>query len=178
MTCTLCPRNCRANRAANETGFCAAGTTPKIFRYGPHFGEEPPVTGERGSGTVFFSHCTMRCLYCQNHPWSQSNRGDDFTPPQLARLFQTIADQGCHNWNLVSPTPWLPQIREALAIAGARKLPLVFNTSGYECVETLAEYADLADVALCDLRYADNATAAAASGAPDSSGLNSAASND
>ena len=169
MNCTLCPRNCRATRTAPNPGFCGAGLTPRVFRYGPHFGEEPPVNGERGSGTVFFSHCTMRCCYCQNHPWSQSNRGEDMDVPRLSELFKTIAEQGCHNWNLVSPTPWLPQIRNALAplVASGINLPRVYNTSGYESVATLEEYAELADVALCDLRYASNATAAEASQAAD-----------
>jgi len=171
LNCLLCPRKCGASRATpNPPGFCGAGAVARVFRHGPHFGEEPPISGERGSGTVFFSHCTMRCLYCQNHPWSQSNRGEDMDVPRLAEVFKNIAEQGCHNWNLVSPTPWLPQIREAHALAvaqGSRRLPLVFNTSGYECVDTLAEYADLADITLCDLRYADNRTAAEASEAPD-----------
>ncbi len=168
MICSLCPRNCRVSRDAPEhLGFCDAGLTPRVFRYGPHFGEEPPVTGEHGSGTVFCSHCTLRCLYCQNHPWSQSNRGEDIAVPRLTTIFKTLADQKCHNWNLVSPTPWLPQIREALAPLEDVRLPIVYNTSGYESRATLDEYADLIDVALCDLRYADNATARAASQAGD-----------
>ena len=175
MNCLLCPRQCGVDRAKSATGFCNAGVIPRVFRYGPHFGEEPPVSGERGSGTVFFSHCTMRCCYCQNHPWSQSNRGEDMDVPRLAEIFKTLAEQGCHNWNLVSPTPWLPQIREALATAKTTRLPIVFNTSGYERADTLAEYADLADVALCDLRYASNATARAASEAPDYVGVSRAA---
>lgn len=167
--CTLCPRCCRVVRARGAAGFCAARAAPRLFRYGPHFGEEPPLTGSRGSGTLFFSHCTLSCLYCQNHPWSHDNRGEDFSIDQLTELFRTLAVQGCHNWNLVSPTPWLPPVREALAplLREGVRLPLVWNTSGYEATGTLAEFADIMDVALCDLRYASNATALAASQAGD-----------
>lgn len=140
-----------------------------MFRWGPHFGEEPPISGTRGSGTLFFSHCTMRCLYCQNAKWSNGGAGEDITVDTLARRMRELAEQGCHNWNLVSPTPWLPHIAEAadaLAKQGVR-LPFVYNTSGYERAETLAAYRGLVDVALADLRYADAATAAEASDAPD-----------
>jgi len=153
------------NRLAGETGFCRAGATPRLFRHGPHFGEEPPISGEKGSGTLFFSHCTLRCIYCQNHPWSQDGRGEDLPVAALTARLRALAEQGCHNWNLVSPTPWLPWIREAarpLIRAGIR-LPFVYNTSGFELPETLAAYADLLDIALFDLRYARNDTAREAS---------------
>jgi putative pyruvate formate lyase activating enzyme len=166
--CRLCPRACRADRLAGQTGYCKAGVLPRVFRYGPHFGEEPPVSGTRGSGTVFFSHCTLRCIYCQNHPWSQANRGDDLSADGLREIFRDLAEAGCHNWNLVSPTPWLPQIREAVEplIRAGIRLPFVYNTSGFETVEALEAYADLADIALIDLRYAVPETAAEGSDAP------------
>ena len=164
--CRLCPHACGVNRLDGQTGFCRAGVKPRVFRYGPHFGEEPPLTGTRGSGTVFFSRCTLRCIYCQNHPWSQGGEGRDLEIPELTAIFREVAEQGCHNWNLVSPTPWLPQIKEAvfpLLRAGIR-LPFVYNTSGFELPETLDRFSGLVDIALCDLRYASDASAAEGSG--------------
>lgn len=138
---------------------------PRVFRHGPHFGEEPPLSGEKGSGAVFFSHCTLRCVYCQNYPWSQLHQGDDLSLPGLTAIFGELAAQGCHNWNLVSPTPWLPQIRAALTplIQAGIRLPIIYNTSGFEAPETLALYTDLTDIALIDLRYALESTAREAS---------------
>jgi len=155
-TCTLCPRLCGIDRLAGQRGYCRAGVTPRVFRYGPHFGEEPPITGTNGSGTVFFSHCTLRCVYCQNYPWSQEHRGDDFEVEGLTDIFRRLAESGCHNWNLVSPTPWLPQIRKAVEplIRSGVSLPFVYNTSGFESTKTLDEFSDLIDIALVDLRYA------------------------
>lgn len=161
----LCPRRCGANRRAGERGFCRAGVAARVFRHGPHFGEEPPISGERGSGTLFFSHCTLACLYCQNHPWSQGDAGEDLDAGRLGELFRHLAEAGCHNWNLVSPTPWLPQIREAVTplIRSGVRIPFVYNTSGFEATETLAAARDLVDIALTDLRYSRPVTAAAAS---------------
>lgn len=166
-SCCLCPRACGVDRLAGQTGYCKAGLLPRVFRYGPHFGEEPPISGTRGSGTVFFSHCTLRCLYCQNHPWSQTGQGDDLTVDALRDLLRSVAQKGCHNWNLVSPTPWLPQIREAVAplIRAGISLPFVYNTSGFEIPETLEAFGELADIALIDLRYASPGTAAEGSDA-------------
>ena len=111
---------------------------------------------KNGSGAVFFSHCTLRCIYCQNHPWSQSGKGEDFTIEQLSGLFEQIYNKKCHNWNLVSPTPWLPQIKEAVSplIRAGKSLPFVYNTSGFESEKTLNSYKELIDIALVDLRYA------------------------
>ena len=167
--CNLCPRKCGAYREAGKTGFCGAGPLPRIFRWGPHFGEEPPLVGERGSGCVFFSRCTMKCLYCQNSPWSWRGGGEDISIPRLTEIFRELAvKDGCSNWNLVSPTPYLPSIRAAVAplLAEGIRLPFVWNSSGYESIETLNEYADLCDVALFDLRYSRDETAIAASAAP------------
>ena len=141
----------------------------RMFRWGPHFGEEPPVSGTRGSGTLFFSHCTMRCVYCQNGRWSNGGEGEDLDVPELAARMRALAEKGCHNWNLVSPTPWLPQIAEAAGLLAGEgvRLPFVYNTSGYERVETLGAYAGLIDVALADLRYASVGSAREGSDAPD-----------
>lgn len=167
--CRLCPRACGADRESGRTGFCGAGACPRVFRWGPHFGEEPPLVGEHGSGCVFFSRCTMKCLYCQNSPWSWNGGGEDITIPRLTGIFRELAEKDrCSNWNLVSPTPYLPFIREAVAplLAEGVRLPFVWNSSGYEAVETLEAYADLCDTALFDLRYANSETALRASAAP------------
>ena len=169
--CELCPRKCAAARfgADPKAGYCGALNAPRVFRWGPHFGEEPPLTGERGSGCVFFSRCTMKCLYCQNSPWSWKGEGVDKTIPELTQIFRDLAlKDKVENWNLVSPTPYLPYVREAVRplFKEGIRLPFVWNSSGYERVETLEEYADLCDWALFDLRYASDATAVAASQAP------------
>ncbi len=165
MICELCPRKC-----GERPGYCGALDRPRVFRYGPHFGEEPPLVGKGGSGCVFFSRCTMKCLYCQNSPWSWRGEGADKTIEELTEIFRTLAVKDkVENWNLVSPTPYLPFVREAtrpLFREGVR-LPFVWNSSGYERVETLEEYRELCDWALFDLRYSRNATAFAASGASD-----------
>ena len=165
MKCELCPRRC-----GKRPGFCGAGFGPRVFRWGPHFGEEPPLTGTRGSGCVFFSRCTMKCLYCQNSPWSWRGEGVDKTIPELTEIFRELAVRDkVENWNLVSPTPYLPYIREAVQplFKEGIRLPFVWNSSGYERVETLEEYQDLCDWALFDLRYSRNETALKASAAPD-----------
>lgn len=162
--CELCPRRC-----GRRPGFCGAGECPRVFRWGPHFGEEPPLVGKGGSGCVFFSRCTMKCLYCQNSPWSWRGEGEDKTVPELTKIFRELAVRDdVSNWNLVSPTPYLPFIREAVKplVDEGIRLPFVWNSSGYERVETLEEYSDLCDWALFDLRYSRNETAIAASAAP------------
>jgi len=162
--CELCPRKC-----GRRPGFCGAGSSPRVFRWGPHFGEEPPLTGERGSGCVFFSRCTMKCLYCQNSPWSWKGEGVDKTIPELTAIFRDLATKDrVENWNLVSPTPYLPFVREAVQplLEEGIRLPFVWNSSGYERVETLEAFSDLCDCALFDLRYAHDETAISASAAP------------
>lgn len=165
--CELCPHLCRVDRENGRVGYCGAADKARVFRWGPHFGEEPPLVGEHGSGCIFFSRCTMKCIYCQNSPWSWQGKGDDKTIQELREIFRSIAiDDKCANWNLVSPTPYLPMIREAvkpLMDIGIR-LPFVWNSSGYERVETLEEYSELCDTALFDLRYSKNETARKASG--------------
>ena len=169
--CELCPRRCGADRfgASPKAGWCGALNGPRVFRWGPHFGEEPPLCGERGSGCVFFSRCTMKCLYCQNSPWSWLGEGRDMSVAELADILRDLAVKDrVENWNLVSPTPYLPYIRDAARMLAAEgvSLPFVWNSSGYERVETLEEYSDLCDWALFDLRYSRDETAVAASAAP------------
>ena len=165
MTCELCPHRC-----GKRPGYCGAGDSPRVFRWGPHFGEEPPLTGERGSGCVFFSRCTMKCLYCQNSPWSWKGEGVDKTVEELTAIFRELAlKDKVENFNLVSPTPYLPFIREAVKPLKTEgiDLPFVWNSSGYERVETLEEYREFCDWALFDLRYSRNETAQKCSGVKD-----------
>jgi len=167
--CELCPRRCGVNRAAGQRGFCRAGVEAEVYRYGPHGGEEPPLSGTQGSGTVFFSRCTMQCVYCQNYPWSQEGAGETVPAGRLAGIFRSLQDAGCHNLNLVSPTPWLPVLAGELAAARAAgvALPVVYNTSGYERPETLARIESGVDIYLTDLRYARETTAQEGSGVRD-----------
>ena len=168
--CELCPHRCGADRFGGaEAGFCGALDKPRVFRWGPHFGEEPPITLERGSGCVFFSRCTMKCLYCQNSPWSWKGAGEDKSVEELAAIFRSLVlDDKIENINLVSPTPYLPFIREAANIIRKEgiKIPYVWNSSGYERVEVLEENRDLCDWALFDLRYSRDETARRLSSAP------------
>lgn len=162
--CELCPRKC-----GRRPGYCGAGNGVRLFRWGPHFGEEPPISGERGSGCVFFSRCTMKCVYCQNSPWSWEGAGEDVSVSRLAEILRdlSLVDK-VENWNFVSPTPYLPFIRSAVSSLKEEgiSLPTVWNSSGYERVETLSEYAELCETALFDLRYSRDETAVSASGAP------------
>ena len=169
MICELCPRRCRVERSSGERGYCGAGAEARVFRWGPHFGEEPPLVGEGGSGCVFFSRCTMKCIYCQNSPWSWKGAGEDKSVEELAGIFRSLVlDDKIENINLVSPTPYLPFIREAADIIRKEgiKIPYVWNSSGYERVEVLEEYRELCDWALFDLRYSRDETARRLSSAP------------
>ena len=165
--CELCPRRCGVNRIAGETGFCGAGKDVEIYRYGAHHGEEPPISGRSGSGTIFFGRCTLSCLYCQNHTWSQEQRGSLYNIEEFAGILRDVHGEGCHNWNFVSPTPWLPMIEAAVEDVkrDGISLPVVYNTSGFERKEILLAYEGLTDIFLVDLRYADACTSKEASDA-------------
>ncbi|MBN1592181.1 MAG: radical SAM protein [Candidatus Coatesbacteria bacterium] len=167
--CKLCPRACRVNREAGERGFCRAGIRPKVFRHAAHHGEEPPISGTKGSGTVFFSHCTMRCIYCQNHRFSQLDQGRELSSAELCEVFFDLQDQGCHNINLVTPTQFMPWILEALNLAygAGLSLPIVYNTSSYETTGLIETLEGIIDIYLADIRYADPVLAREYSNAPD-----------
>ena len=139
-----------------------------MFRYGLHHGEEPPISGTRGSGTVFFSRCTLKCLYCQNYPWSQEGKGRAVEVAELAARLGEMDEEGCHNWNWVSPTPWLPWIYEAWekAVKAGHARPNVYNTSGFERIEVLRAMENWVDVFLTDLRYARSDSAQEGSDCP------------
>ena len=164
--CRLCPRECGVDRLRGERGFCRAGAEPIVASWNVHPWEEPPISGTRGSGTIFFSGCTGRCLFCQNYPISQLGVGNAVSVQQLAEMMLELQDRGCHNINLVTPTHFVPQILAALelAIEGGLRLPLVYNTSGYERVETLQLLDGVVDIYLPDAKYADDETARRLSG--------------
>ena len=164
--CQLCPRHCGINRLENEKGQCRTGKLAAISSYGPHFGEEAPLVGTRGSGTIFFTNCNLKCLFCQNYSISQLGDGNEITKEELAKIMLTLQDRGCHNINLVSPTHVVPQILEALEIAinlGLR-LPLVYNSGGYDASETLEILDGIVDIYMPDMKYDDEKIAEELSG--------------
>lgn len=167
--CRVCPRRCGADRLAGEAGDCRIGRDAVVASFGGHFGEEPEVSGRRGSGTVFLSGCNLACRFCQNHDVSWACRGLAASAEDLATIFLSLEAEGRHNVNLVSPTHVTPQLLEALALARGRGLsvPILWNSGGYEEVSTLELLDGVVDVYMPDLKYADAAVGARWSGVPD-----------
>lgn len=166
MICTLCPRRCGAVRTEERgEGFCGMPATPVVARAALHYWEEPAISGTKGSGTVFFSGCVLRCVFCQNGSISRENYGKAVTAARLREIFEELIAQGAHNINLVSPTPYVPAIREALK--EPLPVPVVWNTGGYERVETLRSLEGKVQIWLPDLKYADSTLAQRYSGAAD-----------
>lgn len=163
--CTLCPRNCGVNRE-ETAGYCGMGASPKVARAALHFWEEPCISGTRGSGTVFFSGCTLRCAYCQNYPISHQGQGKEITAKRLSELFQMLVDQGAHNINLVTATPFLPAVLDALNLYQP-PIPLVWNSSGYEKAETLRRLAGAVSIYLPDFKHVSPRLSALCAKAPD-----------
>ena len=154
--CTLCPRRCGVNRNSGARGFCGAGSAVRIARTMLHRWEEPCLVGAHGAGAVFFAHCTLRCVYCQNHAISHEGRGREIATEELAAAFLSLAAKGAATLDLVTPTHYTPQILSALTQARAKglTLPVVWNTSGYETTENIARLAGTVDIYLPDLKYA------------------------
>ncbi len=167
--CTLCPRKCHADRLAGQTGYCGQAAAIKAARAALHFWEEPCISGTRGSGTVFFSGCNLRCVFCQNYNIANGNAGQVITPERLTAIFLELQAQGAHNINLVTPTHYIPQIVQALQNAKKQGLdiPVVYNTSGYEEVSSLRLLDGLVDIYLPDLKYVSPDLSARYSHAPD-----------
>lgn len=161
QSCHLCPHRCSVNRIDGKTGLCRSTANVKISSYNAHFGEEPPISGTKGSGTIFFTNCTLSCVFCQNYPISQMGNGNLVDIIQLSKMMLDLQKRGCHNINLVTPTHFVPQIIKA--IWEARKeglsIPMVYNSSGYEEVTTLKLLDGIIDIYLPDSKYADNAIA-------------------
>ncbi len=159
--CTLCPRDCRVNRKAGQIGKCQATSKVKVSSAFAHFGEEAPLVGKKGSGTIFFSNCGLRCVYCQNYQISHEGEGVEISDQRLAEMMIKVQELGCHNINLVTPTHYVPNIVNALhkAIPMGLRLPLVYNTGGYEKLEILQLLDGVIDIYLPDLKYMDPAQA-------------------
>ncbi len=157
-SCRLCPRECKVNRQADQKGFCQTGLRAVISSYSPHFGEEAPLVGTGGSGTIFFSHCNLLCLFCQNYEISHLGEGKEFSPDQLARMMLHLQELGCHNINFVSPSHVVAQILTALpvAIEGGLRVPLVYNTGSYDSLETLHLLDGVFDIYMPDLKFMDS----------------------
>lgn len=160
--CAICPRKCGVNRLKDEKGFCKTGLKAKVYSFMAHHGEEPPISGDHGSGTIFFSCCNMACSYCQNYEFSQLGEGREADPEELAQFMLNLQEMGCHNINFVTPTHVMPQILKALSIAVEKglKIPLVYNTGGYELASVLKLLEGIIDIYLPDMRYGDKEAAA------------------
>ena len=167
--CTLCPRQCGVNRRAGARGFCGAGREVRVARTMLHRWEEPCLVGAHGAGAVFFAHCTLRCIYCQNHAISHEGSGTEMRTEELAARFLTLQREGAATLDLVTPTHYTPQILAALTQARAEglTLPVVWNTSGYETVENITRLAGAVDIYLPDLKYANEESGRLYSAAPD-----------
>jgi len=167
--CRICPRACKVKRLDGESGNCSAGIKVKISSFHQHFGEEPPLVGRYGSGTIFFTNCNLHCVFCQNHQISQLGMGREATLEELGEMMIKLQNLGCHNINFVTPTPWVPQIVKALAIAQDKGLniPIVYNCGGYESLETLKLLEGVIDIYMPDIKYADNEHAEKYSIVPD-----------
>lgn len=166
--CDLCPHNCGVNRIKGETGLCRSGLKPKLASSNVHTGEEPPISGIRGSGTLFFSGCSLKCRFCQNFPFSQLGNGEEISTTQLASRMLRLQRQKVHNINLVTATHFLPQVLAALWLAIPRGfcLPIVWNSSGYEKLDVLQLLDGIVNIYLPDMKYADDETAMCLSSAP------------
>ena len=167
--CTLCPRMCRVDRTAGQKGYCRSGSKLTAARAALHFWEEPCISGERGSGAIFFSGCNLGCVFCQNRTISRGEAGEEIGVERLSEIFFELREKGAQNINLVTPTHFTPLIREALVLAKTRgfNLPVVYNCGGYERVETLRTLEGLVDIYLPDFKYLSCLTAQNYSFAPD-----------
>jgi len=175
--CTVCPRECRVNRMAGETSICGMDSRLKISSANLHFGEEPPISGNRGSGTIFLSGCNLKCAYCQNYPISQLRNGEYISPEELADEMINLQKRGAHNINFVTPTHYVPQLMQSMLIAYQKglTLPIVYNTSGYDKVETLRLLDGIVEIYMPDMRYSREESSKCYSQASDYPEINRAA---
>ena len=167
--CHLCPRNCGINRPAGETGICKTAQNAWVSSYSPHFGEEAPLVGSHGSGTIFFTHCNLMCLFCQNFDISHQGQGQEASCEQIAAMMLALQKQGCHNINFVTPSHVVPQILSAvdIAVQNGLSVPLVYNSGGYDRVETLKLLEGVFDIYMPDFKFWDPDIAESACNAPD-----------
>jgi putative pyruvate formate lyase activating enzyme len=171
--CRLCPRECRINRLDGKVGYCKAPYELMVSSAFPHFGEEPPLVGYHGSGTIFLTHCSLRCLFCQNYDISHEGRGELVNSSDMARAMKRLQEVGCHNINFVTPTHYAPQILASLAeaIGMGLRLPIVYNCSGYESMEVIRLLDGIVDIYMPDAKYMDEDHARRYSDAPDYPGV-------
>jgi putative pyruvate formate lyase activating enzyme len=169
VDCHLCPRECGVNRLAGEKGVCRTGRNAMVASYAAHFGEEQPLVGTNGSGTIFFSNCNLLCLFCQNYEISHLGEGEEVTAEQLAAMMLSLQRQGCHNINFVTPSHVVPQILSALvgAVDAGLTIPLVYNSSGYDSLETLRLLDGIIDIYMPDMKFWDSRSAKRYAGAGD-----------
>ncbi|MDQ7786306.1 MAG: radical SAM protein [Thermodesulfovibrionales bacterium] len=155
--CHLCPRECHVNRLEDEKGFCRNGKTAMVSSFNPHFGEEDPLVGSYGSGTIFMTHCNLLCVFCQNWEISHQSEGIEVTPKKLSDMMLSLQNSGCHNINFVTPTHVVPQILEAIshAVEGGLHVPLVYNTGGYDSVKSLKLLDGIFDIYMPDFKFWD-----------------------
>jgi putative pyruvate formate lyase activating enzyme len=167
--CRLCPRECGINRLNGEVGVCQAGSELKVSSAFPHFGEEPPLVGYHGSGTIFLTYCNLRCIFCQNYDISHLGNGEPITASDMARVMVRLQEMGCHNINFVTPTHYSPQIVASLpeAIEKGLRLPIVYNCSGYESIEVIRLLEGVVDIYMPDVKYMDVKHSKKFSNAPD-----------
>jgi putative pyruvate formate lyase activating enzyme len=154
-SCTLCPRQCKVDRTKGELGYCATGEKAVVASFSAHFGEEPQLVGDKGSGTIFFSHCNLKCIFCQNYDISVTGMGQEVDDEKLASVMLYLQKIGCHNINLVTPSHVVPQILKALDIAvdNGLNIPLVYNCSGYESIDTLRILKNIIDIYMPDFKF-------------------------
>jgi len=167
--CTVCPRRCNVNRLRGEKGFCRTGFELVVSSFHCHFGEEPPISGYRGSGTIFFTHCNLGCVFCQNYPISHLGNGNQVSQKRLAEMMLILQKKGCHNINLVTPTHFVPQILSSLSLAieNGLNIPLVYNCGGYEATDTLKLLDGVVDIYMPDIKYGGVEEGKRYSSAPD-----------
>ena len=168
-SCDLCPRKCRVNRLKDEKGVCKTGNKAVVSSFGPHFGEESPLVGHSGSGTIFFTHCNLGCIFCQNYDISHQGYGNPVDEEYIVKVMLKLQNMGCHNINFVTPTHVIPQIVKAVSQAAEEglNLPLVYNSGGYDSVETLRILDGIFDIYMPDFKYSDPDVAKKYSNAPD-----------
>lgn len=166
--CIVCPRECHVNRLADERGFCRTGKLAVVSSFGPHFGEEPPLVGKNGSGTIFITHCNLACEFCQNYVISQCEAGDEISCENFAMVMLRLQEQGCHNINIVTPTHIVPQLIKSVFIAARKGLsiPIVYNSGGYDSVSTLHLLDGIVDIYMPDAKFGSNDIAVFLSDAP------------
>jgi len=178
QSCDLCAKGCHVNRALGaERGSCGSGRELLVYSHGPHFGEEPPLVGRQGSGTIFFSRCNLHCVFCQNWEISQRGEGREVTPEQLADMMLSLQGAGCHNINLVSPSHLVAQLLAALppAVEQGLRIPIVYNSGGYDSLAALRPLDGIVDIYLPDMKFADSEVASPWLGVDDYAEVNRAA---